>query len=90
MDINEQAINVITNAMKKAFTQQGDNLPFDKTQQAHITAVLPGNLYAIKIHGKEYPRVPSCVDISYKVNESVWVTIPQGNWSQMFIYGRRR
>lgn len=90
MDINEQAINVIVNAMKNINTQQGNNLSFDKTQQGHITAVLPDNLYALNIHGKEYPHVPSCVDISYKVNESVWVTIPQNNWNQMFICGRRR
>lgn len=89
MDIDEEAVRTISAAIKQGFNIQKDKLKFDKTYQALVTGVVDSNHYKVKIHGQEYPCVPYSNPIGCAKGESVWVTVPQGNWNQMFITGIR-
>lgn len=87
---NDKALNNIVKAITYLFNQEKDKLYFDRTHQGRIVTVLGSNKYTVAIQGADYTSVPSCNDMTYVVNEGVWVTMPQNDWDNMFILGRRR
>jgi hypothetical protein len=60
----------------------------DRTLQARIISVEPNNKYVVSLQGAVY-TVPCINSNTYAVNEAVWVTLPQGDYSSMYITGRR-
>lgn len=88
-DLNKQAVDTIAKAIESIFDIQKDKLYYDKTLQGRITAILGNSNYNIAVQGAEYTAIPCSVDMVFAVNESVWVTLPQGDFSDMFVSGRR-
>lgn len=88
-DQNSDAILVLVNSMKKIANNLIEHASFDKTVPGVITRALNSYKYKVKIKNEEY-IIPSATDQTYKVNEAVWVCIPQNNMKNKFISGRRR
>ena len=65
------------------------NLVVDKTADKTYTAIITGTnsdgTYTIKLNGIEYQNVPTAIGGSCTVNETVRVTVPQGNINNIFI-----
>ena len=61
-----KAIRVIVNSMP---------MPFDQTKRGRIIEILSNNRYRVQIADKNY-TIKSY--FSYSVDETVWVTFPQG------------
>ena len=89
MDKNKQSVNVMVDTIIKALEQYSPSLPFDKSVQGRITEVLTDNFYNVQIHDGVY-KIPSLSDMTYAVNENVWVTLMQNNEKNKVISGRRR
>ena len=83
---NEDGMQAIYQAMSYAISQQINKAPYDRTFIALVTAVnSEDNTYTIAVDGHEYSGVPSTIR-TYK-NRTVIVMCPQGQFSQLFIYG---
>ena len=76
------------NAMSQMCSKE-NKFTYDRTFIASITEVLNDNKYKVKINDIIYETY-SCNDTTYKVNDIVLVTVPQGKFSNMFIIGKRR
>jgi hypothetical protein len=66
-----------------------NNIPessYDISTTGQITEVLSGNKYTVKVKGSAY-TLPSLVS-GLTVGNTVWILIPQSNYSQMFIIGK--
>ena len=57
----------------------------DKTYTAIIKKVNSDGTYDIMLNGVKYTNIPTCIGNACIVNETVHVTIPQGNINNMFI-----
>ena len=57
----------------------------DKTYTAIIKKINTDGTYDIMLNGVTYVNVPTCIGNPCSVNETVRVTVPQGNINNMFI-----
>lgn len=89
MNQNRQVSDNIFKAIQVITDKKIAGLQVDKTLQGRITAVLGNDRYHVAIQGAEYTSVPCAIAMTFLLNESVWVTLPQGDFSNMFIAGRR-
>ena len=62
--------------------------PYDKTFTARVTAYSANNGHTVKLNGEEYTFVMSLNATVYSVNDTVLVTIPNGQYNNMFILGK--
>ena len=83
------AIQILSEQIRKVANKLITDASYDKTVAGIITAVLDNHKYKVQIKNEEY-TIPSSTDEIYKVNESVWICIPQNNMKNKFISGRRR
>jgi hypothetical protein len=83
------AIQILSEQIRKVASKLIDDASYDKTVAGIVTATLGNHRYKVKIKNEEY-TLPSSTDQTYKVNEAVWVCIPQNNMKNKFISGRRR
>ena len=88
MDKNKQSINTIVDTIIKALEQYSPSLSFDKSVQGRIVEVLGSNFYNVQIYEGVY-KIPSLSDMTYAVNENVWVTLMQNDEKNKVISGRR-
>jgi len=84
-----QAIEVLSTEIQKVVKRFLNTANYDKTVAGIITAVVDDYKYKVKIK-EEIFTIPSSLDITFKINEAVWVTIPQNNMRNKYISGRRR
>lgn len=66
---------------------EAEKAPRDITQRGRVT-VANNNLYSVLINGKTYENLTALNGVTFAVNDIVWVTAPQGNFSLMFILGK--
>lgn len=77
-------------ALWRAFQAlQNNENKTDITLKGSIKTVLENNTYTVQL-GEAVYTIKSCLDITFTAGEAVWVTVPRGNYSDMFICGRRR
>lgn len=82
----------IKKSLYRAMSQMYDNKKSyisDVTFSATIVEVLDNYKYNIRLNDVIY-QTYSCNELTYKVNDVVLVTVPQGQFSNMFIIGKRR
>ncbi|MBR0596966.1 hypothetical protein [Sinanaerobacter chloroacetimidivorans] len=89
MDKNKRSIDVMIDTIINALKLYSPTLPFDKTVQGRITEVLTDNFYNVQINDGVF-TIPSLSDMTYMVNENVWVTIIQNDNKNKVISGRRK
>lgn len=90
-DENIEAIKVLSAQVYKVAQRLINKAKYDQTIAARITAVVNPNThqYKVRIQGDEFV-VYSNNDINYKANDGVWITIPQNDFNNKYISGRRR
>lgn len=77
--------NIILEAIEEAIEKYLLNMHFDKTIRGKIVKNISKDLYSVLINGNEYEVCTSNKDMELKINEDVWITIPQNNWNNIFI-----
>lgn len=90
-DENAEAIKVLSAQVYKVASRLISRATYDRTIPARIVAVVNPSThqYRVRIQGDEF-LVYSNSDINYAVNDNVWLTIPQNDFNDKFISGRRR
>lgn len=79
----------LKDALWRSLSQLLPDLKFDITLKGCIKSVAENHVYTVLVDGHNY-QIKSALDITFALNENVWVTVPQGNYSNMYICGRRR
>lgn len=83
---NTEAIDILCSAILQAIKTKAETAGFDRTFQSVVTAVNGANKYTILDSGTEIINVPAYVGgQKIQIGSPVWVTIPSGNRSKMFI-----
>lgn len=83
---NENGMQAIYKAISYAISQKISKAPYDRTFIGLVTAVnSEDNTYTVAIDGHEYSGIMSTIR-THK-NRTVIVMCPQGQFSQLFIYG---
>lgn len=83
---NENGMGALLQGITYAINQAIKNAPYDKTYIGLVKDTnLENNTYTVLIDGHEYTDVIST--IRTYVNHTVIIMCPQGQFSQMFIYG---
>lgn len=90
-DNSENAISVLASQIYKVALRAVAKAGYDKTYPARIKRVINSSSgkYEIELLGELY-IVYNNNDMVYAVNEAVWVTVPQNNFNNKYISGRRR
>ena len=84
---NEDGMSAIYKGIDYAIQQGIKEAPYDRTFIGLVTDTdLETNTYTIIIDGHEYNNIMSTMRAD--VNDTVIVMCPQGQFSQMFIYGK--
>lgn len=81
---NDKGMTAILKGVDLLINDKTKQSPFDRTMSGLITyADYETNTYTVKINGYEYQNVISAIKVN--VNDSVMVTCPQNQLSQMYI-----
>lgn len=81
---NDKGMNAILKGVGLLIDEKTSQSSFDKTVSGIITyADYETNTYSVRINGYDYQHIPSTIKV--EVNDSVLVTCPQNQISQMFI-----
>ena len=81
---NDKGMNAILKGVGLLIDEKTSQSSFDKTVSGIITyADYETNTYSVRINGYDYQHIPSTIKVN--VNDSVLVTCPQNQISQMFI-----
>lgn len=81
---NDKGMDAILQGVGLLIDSNNKKSPFDKTLSGIITkADYETNTYSVKINGYEYQNIISTIKVN--VNDSVMVTCPQNQLSQMYI-----
>lgn len=81
-----EAIDVLCNAILQAIQTKNEVAGYDKTFRSVVTAINGSNLYTIIDTGKEVANIPAYTgNVKPHIGSSVYVKIPSGNRSNMYI-----
>ncbi len=84
---NEDGMSAIYKGIDYAIQQNIKEAPYDKTFIGLVTDTdLETNTYTIIINGHVYNNIISTIKAN--INDTVIIMCPQGQFSQMFIYGK--
>jgi len=85
MDINDKMVSVLSETIVDSVNKAVENIDYDKSFKAIVTAVLGNNQYKVAFNGAEYNIPAGIKNTTFKINDSVWVMIPQNRWADMYI-----
>jgi len=83
LNIENEAIQVLTKEIIKVVKTIVNKAQFDKTVKGRIVSVFGNNKYSVLIDGNEYVALYHNNDLS--VNDIVYVTIVQNNYNNLII-----
>jgi len=81
--------NEIIKAIKSVVNEELSNSSFDKTRTGIVLKLNKNNTYMVKIDSQIYPSIPIINKHFALVGDTVKVTYPSGNSSQMYISSGR-
>lgn len=74
-------------AMRIVFAHAIQTSGLDKTVQGTITGVQGSDKYKVQIAGTDY-TIPCAIQMSFTLGDTVWITIPGGNFKNKYISGK--
>lgn len=80
-----EASEIILGAVDEAINRYQSTAPFDKSIKGRVIKIIGKDTYSVLINGQEYSVRTSTDNMDVKVNDQVWITIPQNKWDSMFI-----
>jgi hypothetical protein len=86
---NEKAVDAIIRMVDDYVSHVVKNLSYDITKRGAIKKVSDNNMYTVTIQGTDY-AVPSYIDQTFIVHDTVLVLFPQNNLKDGYIIGRAR
>lgn len=78
-----QFIEIFSNAIQAIIKECMKSYKFDETYKAVVLADMGNSTYKIKINNAEY--TVKCRSRKLNIGEPEWVTVPRGNWKELFI-----
>lgn len=82
MSLENEAVQILAQEMKKVTESIVNNAKFDRTIKAKVTAKVTNNKYLVLINGQEY-IAKSYIDIS--IGDICYVTIVQNDYNNLII-----
>ena len=87
MSQNTNAVETIIKYINAAIAEKLESYPKEKTLRMKVTSGLGGGKYNVTFGGQD--RIATSLNnVAYNVNDSVWVLVAEGNWSNLLILGR--
>lgn len=83
MSIENEAVKILAQEMKKVAKTIIDNAKFDRTVKGRIVSSLGNNRYSVMINNVEYKALYDNNNLS--VNDIVYVTIVQNDYNNLII-----
>ncbi len=87
MGTEKKAINTLMQVISTYIDNVLNLAKFDITTKGKIVEILSDTKYRVQIQGTSY-IVPCYLNITFQLNEIVLVTVPQSNWSNIFILSK--
>ena len=87
METNKNITNEILKGIQYLIKEEIKKSPLDKTLTGIIKEVKENNLYDVSLGDNLYTNIPSICN-GLKINNTVKIKIPQGQYSQMYIEGK--
>jgi len=87
MNIDHEAIKILSNTIVNAIDKIKDKLPFDRTVKGTVISVIDTKHYIVKIEGGDY-ALPSLSNDTFSIGNSVLVTYFQNNKNKAYIIGK--
>jgi hypothetical protein len=85
----DEAVNSLKEGIKIYVDKAIENIKADKTYTAIVTGIYSSddNTYNIKLNGQEYNNIRTINNITFNINDIIFVLIPMGNYNNMIIIG---
>ncbi len=87
MGTEKKAINTLMQVISTYIDNALNLAKFDITTKGKIVEILGNTKYRVQIQGTNY-IVPCYLNIKFQLNDIVLVTVPQSNWSNIFILSK--
>jgi len=87
MGTEKKAINTLMQVISTYIDNALNLAKFDITTKGKIVEILGNTTYRVQIQGTSY-IVPCYLNMTFQLNEIVLVTVPQSNWSNIFILSK--
>jgi len=87
MGTEKKAINTLIQVISTYIDNALNLAKFDITTKGKIVEILSNTTYRVQIQGTSY-IVPCYLNMTFQLNEIVLVTVPQSNWSNIFILSK--
>lgn len=89
MNKNKVAIEQLQQGIVIAVAKAIKEAPFDKTEIGQIKEYNSDiNTYNITLNNKTYENISTINGLSFSINDTVKILVPQNNYNNMFIYGK--
>lgn len=88
MNNSSKAISALIDSVIMIVSKYIDKAEFDVTKQGRIMQLSANGNYVVNMQGAEL-SVPSSIDTTLSVGDSVWILIPKNNLNDAFIIGKR-
>lgn len=88
MNNSAKAISALIDSVIMIVSKYIDKAEFDVTKQGRIMQLSANGNYVVNMQGTEL-SVPSSIDTTLSVGDSVWILIPKNNLNDAFIIGKR-
>lgn len=87
MGTEKKAVNTLMQVISNYIDNALNLAKFDITTKGKIVEILSDTKYRVQIQGTNY-IVPCYLNINFQLNDIVLVTVPQSNWSNIFILSK--
>ncbi len=87
MGTEKKAVNTLMQVISNYIDDALNLAKFDITTKGKIVEILSDTKYRVQIQGTNY-IVPCYLNINFQLNDIVLVTVPQSNWSNIFILSK--
>lgn len=87
-DKEKEAVNGIKQYVIAIVKRAIQDLRVDKTIPSRIVGILENDKYLVVVNGYKYSAT-NATFVDFEIGDSVWVTIPCGDFNSKFISGRR-
>lgn len=89
MKKEDLAIQLLVENIVKYVRKASINLPFNVTKTGQIVEIIGNNQYKVKIEGAVY-TVPSAINDTFKVNDTVLILYPNNSKEDKCVIGTKR
>ena len=85
MNINDKAVETLSQTIVSAVNTATENINYDKTYDGSIIEIIGNNSYKVKFNGAVYTAPLYIKNMTLAIGDFVKITVPQNNWANIYI-----